>query len=213
MSLAQSPTGQATAGHCRPAHGPMECATPGPVRRVASIFCAVQQALVRNSENTSAAVPGVGRSVSVTDWISWRNRRADDGCSATQRQSEQAEQAEQAASDVGGGRGHLARARAGIAIVNPCRPLLIPRLCEPTSPARSGRPDDRLRDAIQGPRTPGWIASPPFRLVAMTPLPLPRPLRLPPLNPVCSGGEAGPRGGHAPLPPPPSPPTESGERP
>jgi hypothetical protein len=206
MPLAQSPTGQATAGHCRPARGPMACRTRGPVRRVASILCAVQQALVGNSENTSAAFPAGGRSVPGTDWIYWENRRGGDGCSATPRQGEQAEQA---ARGLGGGRGHLPRACAGIA--KACRSLLIPRHCEPTGPARSGRPDDRLRDAIQGPRTPSWIASSPFGLLAMTPLP--RPLRLPPLKPVCSGGGAGPRGGHATPPPPPSPPTESGERP
>src|SRR6187551_721325 len=41
------------------------------------------------------------------------------------------------------------------------------RHCEPTGPARSGRPDDKLREAIHiGAKQ--WIASSPFGLLAMT---------------------------------------------
>jgi hypothetical protein len=38
---------------------------------------------------------------------------------------------------------------------------VIGRHCEPTGPARSGRPDDKLREATQKISTENWIASSP----------------------------------------------------
>src|SRR5579859_1634079 len=42
--------------------------------------------------------------------------------------------------------------------------------CEPTGPARSGRPDDKLNEANQGRVYRSWIASSPFGLLAKTDL-------------------------------------------
>ena len=99
--------------------------------RSLAIRRAVHQALVNNSENTSATVPACGRSGIVTDWRYWRNRRAGSGCSATRGQTKQAEQA---ARGVRGGRGQLPRARAGIA--KACRPLLIHGFARAPEPVR-----------------------------------------------------------------------------
>jgi len=157
---------------------------------------ATQHSLVNISENTSAGF--VAGAEAGTELIEFTN---ENGAHARMRCNTSAQKTSRATSEVQAGtRGRGTRHRA------------VPR---------RRRPGQR-RDGCGF-----WIASSPFGLLAMTPMVHPRPApaivnrcrslliaRIPgAAEPVRSGGSPGPRDGLKPLPPPPSPREESGERP
>jgi hypothetical protein len=126
-----------------------------PVRQLTLRFCAaLRDALVNNNENTSAKLSGSGRAATQPAELPRENgahRLVQ--CNTSGRRTSPATSAQQAGTRGRGTRAARQPRRAARG--------LIARHREPTGPARSGRPDDRLREAIQGLPARLWIASSP----------------------------------------------------
>jgi hypothetical protein len=126
-----------------------------PVRQLTLRFCAaLRDALVNNNENTSAKLSASGRAATQPAELPRENgahRLVQ--CNTSGRRTSPATSAQQAGTRGRGTRAARQPRRAARG--------LIARHREPTGPARSGRPDDRLREAIQGLPARLWIASSP----------------------------------------------------
>jgi hypothetical protein len=126
-----------------------------PVRQLTLRFCAaLRDALVNNNENTSAKFAASGRAATQPAELPRENgahRLVQ--CNTSGRRTSPATSAQQAGTRGRGTRAARQPRRAARG--------LIARHREPTGPARSGRPDDRLREAIQGLPARLWIASSP----------------------------------------------------
>jgi hypothetical protein len=126
-----------------------------PVRQLTLRFCgALRDALVNNNENTSAKFSASGRVASQPAEPPCENgvhRLVQ--CNTRGRRTSRATSAQQAGTRGRGTRAARQPRRAARGLIAPHR--------EPTGPARSGRPDDRRREAIQGLPARLWIASSP----------------------------------------------------